>query len=294
MSLRSFFLTLFGIGSSAAAAADPPALLTAGDLASFENPPADVRIHYGDDPLQFGELRLPVGDGPHPVMVFLHGGCWYAEFDITHSNKLTAAFARNGIATWSLEYRRIGNEGGAWPGTFEDASRGADHLRVIADQYNLDLSRVIVAGHSAGGQLALWLAARPGFGNDAPVRSASPVSLKGVLGLAPAADFKWLHREGTCGDAVDKLMGGAPDAYPERYRWADPMQLPASGVTTTVVVGKYDDAWAPAGRSYTNFAGKRGDRVKLITAEQAGHFELIDPDSSTFELVLQRARELLE
>ena len=135
--------------------------MTSADLATFPNPPADHVIAYGADKLQFGELRLPAGDGPHPVMVLVHGGCWLAEFDITHIRKLAAAFAAEGIATWALAYRRVGDDGGGWPGTFDDVAAGTDHLSQIATQFNLDPDRVVVAGHSAGGHLAIWLGKRP-------------------------------------------------------------------------------------------------------------------------------------
>ena len=153
-------LLVLAINCPVAMAENPVDILSAADLADFANPPADARIPYGDDPLQFGDLRLPPGGGPHPVAVFVHGGCWLSEYDIAHSSAVTAALAQSGIATWSLEYRRVGDEGGAWPGTLQDVARGADHLRSIAARYRLDLDRVIAAGHSAGGQLALWLAAR--------------------------------------------------------------------------------------------------------------------------------------
>ena len=193
-------------------------LLTAADLVKFENPPADARIQYGDDALQFGDLRLPPGSGPHPVVVFIHGGCWLAEYDISHSSKLTAALAGAGIATWSLEYRRVGDEGGGWPGTFQDIGHGTDHLRSIAAEYNLDLDRVIVMGHSAGGHLALWAAARPGIPAETPVSSTDPLAVSGVLALAPAADlgyrgqpFNWV----TMPDqftlaALDRLLRDTP------------------------------------------------------------------------------------
>ena len=130
-------------------------------LASFPNPPADHIISYGKDRLQFGELRLPPGAGPFPAMVLIHGGCWLAEFDIAHVRKLAAAFTATGIATWTIEYRRVGDPGGGWPGTFDAVAAGADHLVALAAQFELDLSRVVVAGHSAGGQLAIWLTNRP-------------------------------------------------------------------------------------------------------------------------------------
>ena len=268
-------------------------LMTSEDLAGFENPPPDARIHYGADPLQFGDLRLPDGDGPHPVAIFIHGGCWKAEFDITHSAKLAAALAQSGIATWSLEYRRVGNEGGGWPGTFTDIGRGADHLRVIAAAYSLDLDRVVAMGHSAGGHLALWLATRPQIPADADIGSSDPVALCGVLAMAPAADLGYLHGTKVCDHVVDSLMGGSPDDVPERYRWADPVRLGPDGVPQTLLFGRYDDDWNPAGERYLAAATARGDDVRKVVAEASGHFEMIDPDSSSWSMVREAVAGLL-
>jgi len=268
-------------------------LLTAADLVKFENPPADARIQYGDDPLQFGDLRMPPGSGPHPVVVFIHGGCWLAEYDISHSSKLTAALARAGIATWSLEYRRVGDEGGGWPGTFQDIGHGTDHVRSIAAEYNLDLDRVIVMGHSAGGHLALWAAARSGIPAEAPVSSTDPLAVSGVLALAPAADLGYLHEQKICDHVVDSLMGGSPTQVPDRYRWSDPVRLAFDGVRQLLILGKYDDGWTPTGLRYLETARARGDDVRMIEATESGHFEMIDPDSSTWPLVLEATRELL-
>lgn len=272
---------------------EPDNLLTAADLASFAEPRADARIRYGDDRLQFGDLRLPPGNGPHPVAIFLHGGCWLSEYDIAHSSKLTAALAENGIATWSLEYRRIGDAGGGWPGTFEDVARGADHLVAIAKDYPLDLERVIAAGHSAGGQLALWLAARTEFPAESPFASTSPLAVHGVLALAPAADFDYLYEHATCDRAVERLLGGSPETFPDRYRWIDPIRFDPGPAPQIVVVGRYDEIWSPPARRYAQRAASRGDNVVLIEAAESGHFEMIDPDSSTWPLVLEAARRLL-
>lgn len=268
-------------------------LLTSADLENFENPPADERIQFGDGPLQFGDLRVPPGGGPHPVVVFIHGGCWLAEYDIGHSSKLTAALARNGIATWSLEYRRVGDEGGGWPGTFQDVGRGTDHLRSIAPEHHLDLDRVIVMGHSAGGHLALWAAARSRLPAEAPIGSADPLVVRGVLALAPAADLGYLHEQQICGHVVDDLMGGSPVQVPDRYSWANPIEFEPDGVRQILILGKYDDDWTPTGLRYFDVARMRGDDVRLIEATESGHFEMIDPDSSTWPVVLHAARELL-
>ena len=126
---------------------------------SDEPQKADRRLQYGEDPFQFGDLRLPSGPGPHPVVVFIHGGYYRARYDLTHAGFLCVAFALAGFASWSLEYRRLGNPGGGWPGTFQDVLRGLDHVGTIAEQYSLDPDRTVVVGHSAGGHLALWAAA---------------------------------------------------------------------------------------------------------------------------------------
>jgi acetyl esterase/lipase len=266
--------------------------MTSEDLAGFENPPADARIYYGPGPLQFGELRLPPGNGPHPVAIFIHGGCWRAEFDISHSGKLTAALARDGIATWSLEYRRVGNEGGGWPGTFTDVGRGADQLRTIAGEYDLDLSRVISMGHSAGGHLALWLAARSRIPDDTAIGASDPIAPGAVLAMAPAADLGYLYDTGVCDHVVDGLMGGSPAARPERYQLADPVRLGPDGTPQVLLFGKYDADWNPAGERYLAAARARGDDVRVVVAGESGHFEMIDPDSSTWPLVVQAAHDL--
>ena len=286
-------LIVMAMPGSLVSAQERAELLTSADLKNFENPMADARIHYGDGALQFGDLRVPPGSGPHPVAVFIHGGCWLAEYDISHSSKLTAALAYNGIATWSLEYRRVGDEGGGWPGTFQDVGRGADQLRSIAREHNLDLDRVIFMGHSAGGHLALWAAARSRLPAEAPVSSTDPLAVRGVLALAPAPDLGFLHEQQVCGHVIDKLMGGSPAQVPDRYGWGNPMQLAPDGVRQVLVIGKHDDAWAPAGLRYFAAAKMRGDDIKTIEATESGHFEMIDPDSSTWPLVLEAAWELL-
>ncbi len=156
-----------------------------------------------------------------------------------------------------------------------------------------DGDRVIVMGHSAGGHLALWLAARSRLPAEAPIGSTDPLAVRGVLALAPAPDLQFLHEKKVCGHVIDKLMGGSPELFPDRYRWGDPMQLKPDGVRQVLIIGKHDDAWAPPGRRYFNAAEARGDDIRIIDATDAGHFELIDPDSTTWPLVLAVARKLL-
>ena len=112
-------------------------------------PLANSRVSYGTDPNQFGDLWLPPGPAPHPVIVFLHGGFWLKAYNLAHASFACQALSREGFAVWSLEYRRLGQAGGGWPGTFDDVRRGAEHLRQLASHYALDLKRVIASGHSA-------------------------------------------------------------------------------------------------------------------------------------------------
>lgn len=274
-------------------AAENPEFMTSADLADLENPPADVRITYGPDPLQFADLRLPDGEGPHPVIILIHGGCWLSEFDITHTAKLARAFANNGIASWSLEYRRVGNPGGGWPGTFQDILHGADRLLAVSKNYQLDTRQVIAVGHSAGGQLALWLAARGQYAASPLFHSPRPVSLQGVLALAPAPDLARLHEAGVCGNVIAKLMGGAPNDYPKRYKTSSPPELLPLGLPQIIITGVHDHAWQQLGVDYAALARQAGDRLQLINAPESGHFEMIDPDSTSWPLVLRAARELL-
>jgi len=266
----------------------PPEIMTAAALMDFPQPEADHVIAYGDAPLQFGELRLPDGEGPFPVIVLIHGGCWMSEYDIGHSRKLAGAFPQEGIATWSLEYRRIGDPGGAWPGTFDDIEAGYTFLSELTDRFPLDADRVILAGHSAGGHLALWMAQR--IEEQQPANVIRP---RGVIGLAPAPDLEYLYEHGTCGNAAGLLMGGSPQEYPERYAYGSVANRIPQSTPQIAVIGKYDETWRPVGVRYARAASGQGAPIRVIDAPEAGHFELIDPDSTTWPLVLGAARELL-
>lgn len=268
-------------------------IMTSDDLVNFAQPAPTARLAYGPGPLQFGDLRLPSGAGPHPVVVFIHGGCWLSDYDIAHSSEVTAAFAAAGIASWSLEYRRVGDEGGGWPGTFQDVAAGADFLREIAGQYALNLEQVIVAGHSAGGQLAIWLAARDQLPPDSPLASEQPLVPKAVLGLAPAPDLEALYADDVCGRVIEGLLGGSPEQFPQRYRQVSPMQFAPLTTPQLHIIGRHDTFWGPVGRSYLGAAMARGDAVTVLEAPEAGHFELIAPGSSSWGLVLEAARSLL-
>jgi acetyl esterase/lipase len=263
-------------------------LLSAQDVVALEAPAPDLVIPYGEHELQFGHLRLPEGPGPHPVVVFIHGGCWLSAYTIGHVGSLEEGLSQAGFAVWSLEYRRVGDDGGGWPGTFQDVARGVDHLRVLAADHPLDLDRVVVSGHSAGGHLALWVASRGKLLSDHELYVSNPLTVQGVVGLAPAPDLEALHDARVCGNVIDGLMGGSPSVVPRRYAAASPMQLAPVPVPQTLVIGALDTAWGPVGRAYYRRALEAGDEgVTVLEAPQSGHFEMIVPGTSTWPLVMQ-------
>ncbi|MGI8432206.1 MAG: alpha/beta hydrolase family protein [Chthoniobacterales bacterium] len=237
-------------------------------------------------------MRLPKGAGPFPVIVLVHGGCWMAEFDYTYMTRLAAWLAERGFATWTMEFRRVGEAGGGWPGTFLDVAKATDQLRQIAQTAPLDLQRVFAAGHSAGGQLALWLATRSRLPNDSELYRADPLPIRGVLGLAAVTDLAQ-YRHGppdSCHGSVDRLMGGGPEKFPRRYAETSPRQLLPLGVPQIFIQGEADPIVAPAPvRAYVEAAKKAGDRATLLPLAGAGHFEASIPlpaSEPTFEKAL--------
>ena len=251
------------------------------------------RVAYGRSGPQFGELALPEGPGPHPVAVLLHGGFWLAAYDLSLMSPLAAALAHEGIAAWNVEYRRVGDVGGGWPGTFEDVAAATDHLRALASARPLDLGRTVAIGHSAGGHLALWLAARHRIGERAsPLYAARPLALRGAVSLAGVCDLRRASALGFA--AVDRLMGGAPDAVPARYAAGSPAELLPLGVRQVLIHGT-DDHVVPFSFSeeYRAAAVARGDDVALVPLPGAGHFEPIATDGPAWTVVRDQVRGLV-
>jgi|SRR5579863_151621 len=253
------------------------------DLLSRHTPPVDTRLSYGSDANQFIDMRFPSGDRSgkisHPLAINIHGGYWRAKYNLEHAGHLCAALTAKGCATANVEYRRVGDHGGAWPGTFEDIRSAYQYLTQYASSHNLDSSRVVVIGHSAGSQLALCLAA-----HEPSVRRV--VSLAGVLDLQKAFD---LHLSN---DAVVEFLRGTPAEVPDHYREADPMKLSIRGARQYLIHGLDDDIVPPSfSRDYVSTkrsrAGKLAEDAQLLEIGHAGHFELIDPRSAAWKQVEQ-------
>lgn len=259
---------------AAPAAGQTPSMAALAEARATARAPDLVRS-YGAAPLQFGHLRLPSGAGPHPVAVLVHGGCWSAGYeDLSGMGPLADALTARGFATWNLAYRRLGDPGGGWPGTMEDLAAGVDHLRALEADYPIDLSRVVVVGHSSGAHLALWLAARtsaadPRFG-AAPLSPRAVVAIDGPGALAHLIGVD----EAICGrPVIERFMGGAPRERAEVYRAATPQDHLPLGVRQLLIQAELTPLMAP----YVAAATASGDRVDVLNLEGADHFDGIVP-----------------
>jgi acetyl esterase/lipase len=253
-----------------------------------------LRSAYGAEPLQFGELYVPKGSGPYPVVILIHGGFWRAAYRLTLMQALASDLVQRGIAAWNIEYRCVGDTGGGWPGTLQDVACAADYLEMLAPMYALDLTRVIAVGHSAGGQLALWLAGRSRLPRNSQLRvSDTPLPLAGVVSLAGACDLKHVWHLNLGQGAVTELLGGSPSNVPERYSTASPAALLPLGIPQVLIHGKKDDL-VPliVSQEYVQKAALAGDRVRLIELPGADHFVLIDPTSHAWEMTIAEIQEL--
>lgn len=271
----------------------PPHILTLNEVLAFPDVSADHRVSYGPDPEQFGDLYLPEQPGPHPVVLLLHGGCWRAQYSLTLVGQLAAALREAGLAVWNVEFRRLGN-GGGWPTTFRDVAMGADFLRTLAPQFELDLSRLVTVGHSAGGHLALWLAGRDHLPDTSPLHMGEGVRVHGVVSLAGIPDLITGVQGNICGRAIQELVGGLPEEVPDRYQQASPHALLPLGVPQWHLVGSEDEIVPAAYVQKYVEAATHYDLVRLEVLPDAGHFEVIAPTTTAWPAVRHAVLTLVE
>lgn len=276
----SIFLTLLLLLCSRAGQSSEEAVksnVSYASVTALDFVPANEKMVYGDDNpgLQYGLLWLPDNIGivqKYPLVVLVHGGCWLNEYDIQHTFPLSSALAKAGYAVWSLEYRRTGDQGGGWPGSFEDVRQGIAFASTLTD-YPLDLDRMILMGHSAGGQLALLAA-------------SEYTNIAAVIGLAAITDIVGYSR-GTndCQTATIDFMGGTYEQQTAAYEAADPVGKPLQA--NTILLRGDRDSIVPIAQSQLP-----GATTKI--QKGAGHFDWIHPGTGAYRLLLSTLDNLFQ
>ena len=268
-----------------AAPADPPPVMAWPALLGRPRPAPTRTYHYGADPLQVADLWLPASPrkGKIPTVLMVHGGCWTTDIaDRSIMNWIAADLARRGTAVWNIDYRGVDRPGGGYPGTFQDVAAAADALRTHAAANNLDLTRLVAVGHSAGGHLALWLAGRSRLPAASPLRSANPLPIHHVVSLGELQDLEQDRAETNgCGsEVIDQLVG--PPTMSSRDVYADTSlpRLAPIGVPHTMVNGNRDRIIPTHfAATYASKMRAKGDRVTVRIVPGQGHVELIAPET---------------
>ncbi|MGU3390638.1 alpha/beta hydrolase [Sphingomonas sp. M1A8_2b] len=288
--IRFAFLALAAV-TVPATAQDPtpaaPKLLTWPDLTKRPKPIPDATVDYGTNAMQKIDVWIPQGKGAFPVVLMVHGGCWTSSIaDLSLMNWIADDLRKNGVAVWNIDYRGVDLAGGGYPGTFADAAKAADQLAVNAKKFNLDTRRLVAVGHSAGGHLALWLAARRKLPETSALHTARPLRIRHVISLGGLPDLEATAADPTngCGtEVVTKLVGTATPQHNDVYADTSVPRLLPLGASQDLVNGR-DDRIIPF-RMATDYLAKArsaGDRVTLHTVPATGHVELIAPETAAW------------
>lgn len=264
---------------------------------ALSGPAPTAHVAYGAAPSQFAEFFAPAGPGPHPVAAIVHGGCWTKQFGgITQMRNMAGALAAQGIAVWNIEYRRYDEDGGGYPGMYQDVATAMDRLRTLAPQYQLDLARVVLVGHSAGGHLAQWAGSRARLPKSSPVYVADPLLVPVVISLGGLAD---LRNEATlihtsCDRSTAQLAGQPSAERPDVYVDTSPAELLPAGVRTVLIHGELDTI-APlrAGEDYARRARAAGDQAEVILLPGASHYDEVSSTSNAWHIVGAEIRKAL-
>ncbi|MBO0792793.1 MAG: alpha/beta hydrolase [Ktedonobacteraceae bacterium] len=254
------------------------------------------RLNYGEQAFQVGDLFVPETGGLHPIVLLLHGGFWRAQYGFDQLIALSEHLASQGIAVWNIEYRRVGNANGGWPTTLLDVAQAVDYLPTIASSFALDLHRSVIVGHSAGGQLALWVAARHRLPATSQLAASQPprFPFRAVISLAGAGDLEQTWQLQSGGGATAEFLGGSPTEYPERYALASPARLLPLGVPQILLHGTQDQRLPlEVSQAYAAKAAAAGDEVQLLEIAGADHFALINPHSAAWAVAEREMKKRL-
>ena len=267
------------------------------DYLALKGPAPAARIAYGTAPSQYAELFVPAGPGPHPVVVLVHGGCWTVKFGgIDQMKNLAGALAANGIAVWNVEYRRVDEAGGGYPGMYHDMNAALELLRANAARYQLDTSRIAAVGHSAGGQLVQWIGGRVRLPQGSPLRVEDPLPVRSIVSLGGLAN---LRREqvlirNSCGRSATQLAGEPSAGRPDIFADTNAADLVDPGVRTYLVTGELDTISPPrAAHDFAAHARNSGGAAEVVILPGASHYDEVAATSHAWPLVLETIRRAL-
>ncbi|HEX8241207.1 MAG TPA: alpha/beta hydrolase [Allosphingosinicella sp.] len=284
-----------------------PELMKWPALLERPRPEPDSTIAYGPDQMQKVDLWLPAGRGPHPTVLMVHGGCWQTEIaDRRIMNWIADDLRKRGIAVWNIDYRGVDRDGGGYPGTFADSAAAADALRRHAAEYKLDIRPLVAVGHSAGGHLALWLAARPAVGRrrsspliprGSPILAADPLPIDTVVSLGGLPDLELAATPpgSGCGtEVIERLVG--PPTLSSRHVYADTSvpRLAPLGIRQVLINGLQDRIIPTAyAEDYARKMRTAGDKVKVRMIDRTGHVELIAPETAAWAAAVEEIENAL-
>lgn len=284
--MKRWYRRIFALSLIATAAAAPaPNLIKFSDLKARPHPVADTMVRYGSDPLQVVDVWLPKGRGPFPTVLMIHGGCWQTDVADRHlMDWISKDLRKRGIAVWNIDYRGVDRKGGGYPGMFLDVAAAADSLMANARRYHLDTRRIVAVGHSAGGHLALWLAARDRLPASSPLHNSRRIPLAGVVSLGGLPDLELETKvENGCGKTVSATLGAGhydetsvPRLAPLRVR-----QYLVNGLNDPIIPTQLAS-------DYQRRMTAKGDRVTIDWVPNSGHFELIAPETKSWAVAVRK------
>jgi acetyl esterase/lipase len=288
---RTAAVLLAACASFAAIATAHAAPMKLADYMALTGPAPTATLAYGKAPSQYAELFLPLGKGPFPVAVLVHGGCWTKEFGgITQLRNMAGALAARGIASWNVEYRRVDEAGGGYPGTYQDMNAALDLLAHTARTQPLDLQRLVAVGHSAGGQLVQWMAGRARIPSSSPLYQAGGLAVPAVVSLGGLADLR--HEAGVIKSSCDRDLvdlTGTPDSTrPDVFADTNAADLMPNGSRTFLVTGALDTVSPPrVAHDYAARARAAGDAAEVVILPDASHYDEVAATSPAWPRVLR-------